>query len=200
MSITGILLAAGHSRRFGSDKLRHPLAEGVPVAVAAARRLSAAVDNTLAVVRPASTELADLLRSEGVQIVTCADAEMGMGASLACGVKASLNAQAWVIALADMPVIQSVTIQRLVTLLRQGAAIVAPHYQGQRGHPVGFSQPFGAQLSRLTGDTGARALLQQYHAQVTLFSCDDAGILMDIDTPQEVQRIDGWFGWVSTAD
>ncbi|OQY50914.1 MAG: hypothetical protein B6247_20580 [Candidatus Parabeggiatoa sp. nov. 2] len=124
MSITGILLAAGYSHRFGSDKLLHPLTDGTPVAIAAARKLLVAVDKTLAVVRPESTELADLLHNEGLQIITCAEAQAGMGASIACGAKASPEAQAWLIALADMPFIQSVTIQKLTTLLRQGADIV----------------------------------------------------------------------------
>lgn len=188
MSITGILLAAGESRRFGSDKLLHPLADGRPIAVAAAQVLCAAVDNTLAVVRPGSTELTDLLSRESpLHIVTCVEANRGMGASLACGVKASLNAQAWVIALADMPFIQVITIKQLVALLNKGASIVAPQYQGKRGHPVGFSQQFVTQLSQLTGTMGARSVLQQNHTQVTLFSCDDAGIHCDVDTPRDLE-------------
>ncbi|HEC85590.1 MAG: nucleotidyltransferase family protein [Candidatus Parabeggiatoa sp. nov. 2] len=186
MSITGILLAAGYSHRFGSDKLLHPLTDGTPVAIAAARKLLVAVDKTLAVVRPESTELADLLHNEGLQIITCAEAQAGMGASIACGAKASPEAQAWLIALADMPFIQSVTIQKLTTLLRQGADIVAPTYQGKRGHPVGFSHQFGTQLSKLTGDKGARLVLQPHQTQITLFPSSDAGIHWDIDTPQDL--------------
>ncbi|MDM8557333.1 nucleotidyltransferase family protein [Candidatus Parabeggiatoa sp. HSG14] len=184
-SITGVLLAAGYSRRFSGDKLLHPLADGTPIAVAAARKLYTSVNQALAVVRPESTELAHLLRCEGLQIVNCVEAETGMGASLACGVKASLNAQAWVIALADMPFIQIATIEQIATLLRQRAAIVAPQYQGQRGHPIGFSQFYGTQLSQLSGDTGARTVLQQHHTQITHFPCNDAGIHYDIDTYQD---------------
>jgi molybdenum cofactor cytidylyltransferase len=187
--ITGILLAAGYSRRFGSDKLLHPLANATPIAVAAARKLYTSVNQTLAVVRPESTELAHLLHREGLQIMTCAEAETGMGASIACGIKASLNAQAWIIALADIPLIQITTIQQIVRRLQQGAAIVAPQYQGRRGHPVGFHQRYGTQLSQLTGDTGARTLLQQHSAQITYFPCNDAGIHYDIDTIQDLENL-----------
>jgi len=48
----GILLAAGFSRRFGANKLLHPLADGIPIALAAARRLRAALPEVLAVVNP----------------------------------------------------------------------------------------------------------------------------------------------------
>ena len=187
MSIVGILLAAGYSRRFGGDKLLYPLPDGTPIAVAAARTLKETVDQTLAVVRPDSNQLASLLQKEGLEIIHCAQAERGMGASIACGIAASPKAQGWVIALADMPFIQLATVQQLVTLLRQGVAIVAPQYQGKRGHPVGFQRQFGTALSRLTGDSGAKTILDEYSFQVTLFSCEDGDIHCDIDTPQQCQ-------------
>lgn len=183
MFITGILLAAGYSHRFGTNKLLYPLSDGTPIAITAVRKLSAAVDKTLVVVSPESTELTKLLH-ENLQIVTCAEAKAGMGASIACGVKASLEADAWIIALADMPFIQLATIQKLVNLLHQGKAVVAPKYQERRGHPVGFSQTFRTQLTQLTGDMGARKLLNS--PEVTLFPCEDAGIHQDIDTQQDI--------------
>lgn len=188
MQITGILLAAGNGLRFGSNKLLHPLADGTPIAVASARVLKRTVNQTLAVVRSDSTELASLLRDEGLDLVICPQAAAGMGTSIACGILASSQAHAWVIALADMPFIQATTIHQLVVLLRQGAAIVVPQYHGRRGHPVGFQRQFGTQLSTLTGDTGARALLRQHQSQITLFSCEDAGIYWDIDTPSQLNN------------
>jgi molybdenum cofactor cytidylyltransferase len=181
MTITGILLAAGYSRRFGSDKLLHPLADQTPMALVAARHLRAAVDELLIVIRPESKILIDLLQREQFSVVTCEEAATGMGASLACGIKASANAQAWLIALADMPFIQVQTIEKLANLLRQGAAIVAPQYQGRRGHPVGFHGRFYQPLSQLHGEQGARLLLQRYHNQLTLFTCEDQGTVWDID-------------------
>lgn len=84
--IAGILLAAGSGSRFGSDKLLHRLADGVPMAVQAARRLQAAVGHCVAVVRPGADELTRLLRAEGLRVVVCADAAQGMGHSLAAAV------------------------------------------------------------------------------------------------------------------
>lgn len=185
MPITGILLAAGYSRRFGCDKLLYSLNDGTPIVQASARPLKMTVDHAVAVVRPDSIALATLLREEGFEVVTDANTVNGMGASLACGIRASRHADAWVIALADMPFIQTTTFQTVVDLLRQGAGIVAPQYRGRRGHPVGFQQSFGETLSKLTGDVGAKVLLQRFQSQLTVFSCEDRGILCDIDTPQE---------------
>ena len=59
--IVGLLLAAGQGRRFGGDKLLHPLADGTPMAVASARRLRSACPHSIAVLRPEQQVLAGLL-------------------------------------------------------------------------------------------------------------------------------------------
>jgi molybdenum cofactor cytidylyltransferase len=187
-AITGILLAAGTSQRFGGDKLLHTLPNGVPIAVASAQLLKASVDRALAVVNPQATRLAQLLEQMGLTVVTCPEAKHGMSHSLACGINASADAQGWVIALADMPFIQVATFYKVVHYLRQGTAIVAPQFQGQRGHPVGFQKQFRESLCSLSGDRGARTLLQQN--AITLFPCHDAGILQDIDSYQDIRRKD----------
>jgi len=187
MAITGILLAAGQSQRFGSDKLLYPLVAGVPMALMCARLLCQAVDDMIVVIRTDAQPLAQLLNAEGFQCVVCQHADEGMGTSLACGVQARAQAQAWVIALADMPFIQPSTIHSVVTRLRQGHAIVAPHYQGRRGHPVGFQQLLGEQLMRLRGPQGAHALCQHY--PLTTFPCNDTGIHQDIDTPEDIMEV-----------
>lgn len=184
--IVGILLAAGNGRRFGSHKLLEPLRSGIPLAVAAARNLQAGTDWTLAVVRPGDKRLANLLRAEGLEIVYCADADGGMGASLARGVIAAADADGWLIALADMPFIQPQTIRAVARMIRRGSAIAAPMCRGRRGHPVGFSRGFGRALAALWGEAGARQLLRRRAAQLDLLPTNDAGIHLDIDTPQDL--------------
>ncbi|HZX31996.1 MAG TPA: NTP transferase domain-containing protein, partial [Rhodocyclaceae bacterium] len=66
--IVGVLLAAGKGRRFGSDKLLHPLSGGTPMAVAAARKLRQACGHAIAVLRPEQQPLGKLLAAEGYEI------------------------------------------------------------------------------------------------------------------------------------
>ncbi|MEK6663366.1 MAG: nucleotidyltransferase family protein [Pseudomonadota bacterium] len=184
--IAGILLAAGSSTRFGSHKLLHRLPNGTPMAVAALRNLAQGVDEVIVVVRPGDTELMQLLAREQARVLPCANAELGMGASLACGVRAAPDAAGWIIALADMPFVPGDVVSTIATRLKAGDAIVAPTYQGQRGHPVGFSRAFYPALSVLTADQGARGILEQNADRLTLIPSTDPGVLRDIDTPNDL--------------
>lgn len=181
--VVGILLAGGLSRRFGSDKLLHPLTDGTPIAIAAARKLRRACRHCVAVLRPAQKPLGELLAAEGLHVRYSGEAALGMGHSLAAAVRSAPAASGWLVALADMPFIAPTTISLLAYTLRGGASLAAPYYRGRRGHPVGFSGAWFETLSRLRGDCGARELLRQNAAALVQVPCDDPGILADVDTP-----------------
>jgi len=193
--IAGILLAAGSAVRFGGDKLLEPLPApsddcdaGTPIGIAACRHLAAAVAETVAVVRPGDVALARCLSDAGARVIECPRAHDGMGASIACGVRSAGDADAWLIALADMPWIKPSTIAMLASALATGADIVAPSYLGARGHPVGFSRRHFAALAALTGDEGARNVLVANQSTLSLQETDDAGILRDVDTRTQLHR------------
>lgn len=179
----GLLLAAGRSRRFGTDKRLHPLADGTPMVVAAARTLRAALPRTLAVVAAADAA-GERLAAEGLELVRCPAAAAGMGRSIACGVAASVDADGWLIALGDMPWVRPATVAAVAGSLARGAAVARPVYAGVGGHPVGFGAAFAADLIALEGDRGAHELLRQ--APVTEVWCADPGVLRDVDRPQDL--------------
>jgi molybdenum cofactor cytidylyltransferase len=178
-----LLLAAGRSARFGSNKLLHPLADGTPLALAAARNLAAALPGALAVVNGDDADLARLLEAAGLAVSVCPHAHEGMGASLAWGVSQTRAADGWLIALADMPFIAPRTLRAVAAAVQEPMAIAAPLQGGRRGHPVAFGRGHRAALASLTGDTGARALLQAHPGSLLLLPCDDPGVLQDIDLP-----------------
>lgn len=191
--IRGILLAAGSSKRFGSNKLLQALPAGtphagVPIALAAARNFIEALPESIAVLRPRAQKLGQLLRDAGCNTVVCRNAGEGMGTSLAAGVRAAPDADGWIVALADMPFLRPETIRVIAQAISDGAAIAAPAYRGERGHPVGFARRFFEELSALHGDSGARALLDRHPDSVTAYEVDDPGVLRDIDKPSDLPR------------
>lgn len=179
--IQGILLAAGTAQRFGRHKLLHPLPDGELIGIAAARNLVSALPNTLAIVRPDDDPLAEQLKALGLKVIVNIQAERGMGQSLATGISASADAAGWVIALADMPWIAPQTILSVTQELIRGTSLVAPVYQGRRGHPVGFAQKWRKRLQALDDDHGARGLLAAHGNELILLPTDDRGVLLDID-------------------
>jgi len=191
--IVGILLAAGQGARFGGDKLLAPVAmpsagaAGVaPIGVAAALNLIYAIPDSIAVVRPRDTELAAHFTDAGLRVVPCMNAGDGMSATLACGIAATVDADGWIVALGDMPWIAPATIRAIAEAVASGADIAAPSYRGQRGHPVGFSRRHRDALSSLTGDAGARSLIERNLARLTWIDVEDAGVVQDVDTPSDL--------------
>lgn len=184
--IVGVLLAAGGSRRFGDNKLIQGMVDGTTLIRAAATNLLPHVDRLVIVVRPQDKDLPARLQGLDVDTVSCADSELGMGHSIACGVARYPQADGWIIALADMPYIQAETLDTLVKLMHTGVGIAAPVFQGQRGHPVGFQQRYFDALVQLTGDRGAKSVIEADMKRFRGFACQDPGVVRDIDYPRDL--------------
>lgn len=120
-------------------------------------------------------------------------AAQGMGASIATGVAATANAAGWLILPADLPLVQPESLRRVAEALAYHT-VVAPWVQGQRGHPVGFGAGCREALLTLSGDQGAKSVMQQHVAW--RLELDDIGCVLDVDTPQalaEAERL--WQAW-----
>jgi molybdenum cofactor cytidylyltransferase len=188
-SICPILLAAGQSRRFGSDKLLHVLSyqgEAKPLIIHALKAWLEVFPQVNVVIRGDNTALLDLLNQSPflsrLTLITAEQAHQGMATSLVSGIKANQQADGWLIGLADMPFIQPSVIAESEALLQNGAAITQPEYKGRRGHPVGFAAAFLPQLLAINGDKGARDILSACASQISLVGSPDEGIYRDIDT------------------
>jgi molybdenum cofactor cytidylyltransferase len=184
LNIIGLLLAAGSASRFGSDKLRHTLPHGVPIAVQAARHLRPEVSRVVAVTR--SEALRKMLDEEGCEAVVFEKADQGMGASLACAARAAGRADGYLVALADMPFIRPTSIAAVREALERGARLAAPYFRGRRGHPVGIAGSFFDSLLDLRGDEGAKRLLQENESTLVKIPVGDPGVIRDIDTPGDL--------------
>lgn len=177
----GLLLAAGQSRRFGSNKLLHPITGNSPMLLVAAKKLVNVLPESITVINQELIPYKVQLEQLGMRVVLNEHANRGMGSSIASGVRASQDATGWLIALADMPYINIETITLLANKLESGADIVAPVLNQKRGHPVGFSQLYMDELLALNDDVGARDIIANHHSQIELISTDDTGVIMDID-------------------
>jgi molybdenum cofactor cytidylyltransferase len=193
------MLAAGASQRFGSDKLLYPLTlRGATLPLAAHSLLPwlETFGRVSVVVRPGANVFRSAIeaslggdKSTAINWIACAGAAQGMAASLACGVHANLDADGWLIGLADMPVVPVEAITRVRKALSAGAAIAVPAHAGRRGHPVGFARQYRIELLALEGDVGARRLLKRDSSNVVDIEIGDAGIFADIDIPGDLNQL-----------
>ena len=128
------------AQRPGADKLLASLPQGPCVAVASARRLRAAVDSVVAVVRPGNAALAALLRAEDCRVIEADPAGEGMGTSLATAARHLLALPGTARGAGGAgghALIRHASMAGVLDAL-QHAPMAAPSHRGQRGHPVGF--------------------------------------------------------------
>ncbi|BEV71565.1 MULTISPECIES: NTP transferase domain-containing protein [unclassified Paludibacterium] len=186
MGQTGILItAAGRGERFiqagGEGNKLNAVLGGNGEETVFARTLRQALDSGLpvhVVTRPDNTAVLQLCRA--LQIPLTLLASHGLGDSIAAGVSATRHWQGWLIHLADMPFVTPEVFRQVATALREHE-IVRPQYGDLPGHPVGFAMSMRAGLMALTGDQGARSLLEDN--EVCQLAINDAAVVCDIDLP-----------------
>lgn len=184
--LAGILLAGGRSSRFGANKLSAALVADTPIGLLSAQHLAEALDEFCVVAPHDNTQTAKLFADYPVRV--CTESSKGIGHSIAHGVRQFPQADGWLIALADMPSIRVETIKSVINALHRRQDIIRPRYRGSAGHPVGFGADYYAELIALTGDEGAAGVIRNNSAACRYIDVDDAGILLDIDRPEDIER------------
>lgn len=194
-SICPVLLAAGQSRRFGSDKLLHVLSyqgEAKPLIMHTLKPWLEVFSQVNVVIRADNIALLDLLNqsslSSRLTLITAEEAHKGMAASLVTGIEANQQADGWLIGLADMPFIDSTVIRASRQALEAGAEITRPEFDGHPGHPVGFAARFYPELVKLNGDKGARELIAASAESVITIPSQNHGIHKDIDLKAQLEQ------------
>lgn len=120
-----------------------------------------------------------------VTVLRSDTSHLGMGASLAEGVRQILRGHelsALFVALADMPCVAHETLATLHRTMQQNPqCLLRPTFDGRPGHPVGFSQDYFPEMMQLVGDAGARNLLKRNAHNLTLLPVTDPGVCLDFD-------------------
>ncbi|NWG19642.1 MAG: nucleotidyltransferase family protein [Chloroflexi bacterium] len=184
--ICGIVLAAGSSSRMGRPKQLLDWNGRPLVRVVAEATLAAALDEVIVVTGSAAAAVTDALHDLRLRIVHNPGFAGGLSSSLRAGVSAlPADAAAALVCLGDQPFVTVAIIEALTTAWRAcRAPIVAPVYNGVRGHPVLFDRTVFNELLAVTGDQGARAVVARDPARVQCVAFDDDRPLLDIDTPE----------------
>lgn len=180
-----VVLAAGSGSRFGGGKLLAAWGAGVLLEGALAAAFAAPARSVTVVIGADAEAVAAAARSfdPRVLVVHAPDYAEGMGASLRTGI-ASLPADAdgAFVFLGDMPRVPSTILRRMAQAVIAGAEAAAPMFEGRRGNPVLLGRGLFPALLALTGDAGARGVLQGLGDSLALVESPDDGVLFDVDT------------------
>lgn len=197
-AVAGLLLAAGGGRRLGGRPKALLPFRGRPLIE---HGISVLRDGGCATVTAVLGAAADEVRAAmppgAARIAVNPDWAGGMGSSLRVGLAALPDdASAVVVMLVDMPGVGAAAVARLIGAYRTGGAgLAAAAYDGRRGHPVLFAARWWPEVAASAhGDVGARAFLAAHRDALRLVECGDVADGHDIDTPDDLGRLDGTEG------
>lgn len=182
-----VVLAAGRSERFQGDG--HKLEQSLGAETVICTTIRHVIESGLVPVVVTTQSMAERVRSlvAARDVVVVPDGSQGgMGDSIAAGVRASGQADGWLILPGDMPEVQAASLLAVAAALQQSPVAYA-QYRGMRGHPVGFGVELYSELAALSGDSGARRIVSRFPAIGV--EVNDPGVLTDIDTVEDLQRV-----------
>ncbi|MCA9795402.1 MAG: nucleotidyltransferase family protein [Candidatus Eremiobacteraeota bacterium] len=118
--------------------------------------------------------------------------EDGQLSSLRVGLEAFARDRPWLmLVLVDHPTVSVETYRRLAEAADAGHRLVAPSFQGRRGHPVVFSRACYPDLLDGPLEEGARWVVGRHRHLRHEIAVDDPGILRDVDLPEDYRRLTG---------
>lgn len=191
--IAGLVMAAGKSSRMGANKLLlddggHPI-----IATSVDHALAAGLAEIVVVCGHQKDAIRDALAGKPVRVIPCPDYADGMSASLRSGLRAlSHDIDAAFVLLGDMPRIGADLLRRMCAAYNptEGRSIIVPSFAGKRGNPVLWDRRYFPEMMELAGDVGAKHLIGEHADQVTEIEAD-AGIMLDVDTPEAYRDLTG---------
>jgi molybdenum cofactor cytidylyltransferase len=192
-NVAAIILAAGQSRRMGAANKMSVDVDGAPmISHATDAVLASKADPVIVVVGHDPDVVRTILADCAVTFVENKDFAKGLSTSVIHGVNALPDdTNAFLVCLGDMPRISADQIDRLIAAFDpvENRAICVPTFKGKWGNPILFERRFIEEIKGLTGDRGARALLDSYPELVCEVEMSDDSVLIDVDTPESLAQL-----------
>ena len=190
-SVTGIILAAGFSRRMACEKLLLPL-DGIPMLE---HVLRAAIGSTLTEILLVyqNTRVAELGARYNLRCIHNEQAIDGQSASIRLGVAAAPKAAgAYMFLVGDQPFVSAEIIDRLIAVhVENPGNIIVPNYGGKRATPTLFPCALRGDLLALQGDSGGRQIMARIPEKIHEIMIEEKIGGVDIDTPESYQKLRG---------
>jgi len=182
--ISAILLAAGQSKRMnGENKLTKKI-QGIPLIKLSVKNILTSSINELIVVLGHQKEIIEkhIDKSEKIKFVFNKNFESGMASSIKTGLNnLSENTEAFFICLGDMPLISHDIYNQLIKS-KDKKEIIVPTYKGQQGNPVLFNKSMKERIMNITGDIGAKKILELNKDKISNLEINNQNISKSFNT------------------
>ncbi len=189
--ITAIILAAGSARRMGRQKLLLPYRGATLIEHIVGEVIQSGVGECLVVTGCDRECVEPLVAAKGARLVYNQDHQTGgMLSSVRQGLtEASDASKAFMVFLGDQPGTSANLIRSFMAYVESHSPkICVPVFRGKRGHPLYFESSYKSDVMQGFDDIGLKGLLRDHQQDVTLWSCDDQNILIDLDTPDDYAK------------
>jgi len=191
VNLTGLILAAGSSKRLGRPKQLLPYRGTTLLGWAIAQaEASEALDEVLLVLGHVREDILASVMLGRTRPVIALDHSEGCAASYRAGLAAAdQQTDGVLILLSDQPGVDTHAIDRVAAAWRKdGGKIVLASYEGIPGHPLLFDRSLFPDLAALHGDKAAWKLVDQHPDWVCAVELDRP-LPGDVDTLTDYQAL-----------
>jgi molybdenum cofactor cytidylyltransferase len=186
--VTGVVLAAGGSRRLGTPKQLLPLGDTTVLGATLEVARDCAFDQLIVTLGGAADEVRDAIVLDGLDIVIVDDPGSGCSSSLRTAMRwVDQRADGIVLMLGDQPGVACETVTKLIAF-GSGAEIAVCEYSDGLGHPFWLSRKVFGDLAEMHGDKGVWRLMEAGRFAVRRIPIDDA-VPLDVDTWDDYRRL-----------
>jgi molybdenum cofactor cytidylyltransferase len=190
MSVVGVVLGAGGSRRFGSPKQLLPFGDTTLLGQVVRNADASSLDRVVVVLGRASDELRKTFDFGRARVVENTAYGTGCASSLLAGLDAAGDdCEALLLLLGDQPGVLPEFIDRsLLEWIQDRSWAVVCSYRGRLGHPFVFAREAFEELRGLHGDKAVRKLIEAYPERVRRVEID-AELPPDVDNPEDYELV-----------
>ena len=190
--VAAVVLAAGMSTRMGQPKVLLPWTRKATILEHIIMQLILArIDHITVVTGNRAGEVRSLATKRGVDVTHNPNYEDGeIISSLQAGLGSLPDHTAAVlVVLGDQPRIQPKVVNQVLMAYAEGKGrIVAPTFQGDRGHPILIDRRYWPELLALPPGGAPRDVINKYKSEMALVPVETDSILQDVDTPEDYKR------------
>lgn len=185
-----IVLAAGASKRLGKPKQLLPYQNSTLLNHCIQELLNLNTVDVYVVLGAYADAILLTVHQLKVTTILNTDWEKGMGSSLSAGItemQKKGNYDGVIVSLSDLPFIDTKHYKKLISTFESGRGLTLTDYPNCKGVPCMIGRQYFSELKNLTGNEGAKPLMQKYKKEVSKVTSETS--YFDIDTYESYQKL-----------